>query len=327
MTSLWLANVNILNLVIAVAITFAVCEESNLRRRYMKKQLVQTKDVNAEWKQSVGWDKLNPDQRIALLESEGMFDVHVLDDPPAYELMPNQIDYTQKKLMTRINSKIANFASQIGINGFIKKGQFAIKEFKNIETWQNLKTGAIITCNHFSPNDTFVMQKAFKASRQKKLFRVINEANYTNPPMLKFFMKNCDVLPLSSNGQTMRKFLRAVDELLARKNHILIYPEQCLWLNYRKPRPLKDGAFSFAVKNNVPVLPIFITMSDAINKKGEPMPEYTVHVLDPIYPSAELDKRKNIEYMREANYNAWVKVYENVYGEKLKYNTKTDAEG
>ena len=46
---------------------------------------------------------------------------------------------------------------------------------------------------------------------------------------------------------------------------ILIYPEQSMWYNYRKPKPLKVGAFSFAVKNNVPVLPIFITCEDTEN--------------------------------------------------------------
>ena len=127
-----------------------------------KKQLANVVDEYAEWKQNVGWDKLNADQRIALLENEGMFDVHVNDDPPAYELLPDQIDYTQKKLISKIKSKIANFAAQIGINGFIKKGWFSIKEVKGLENWKNLKTGAILTCNHFSPNDSFVMQKLLR---------------------------------------------------------------------------------------------------------------------------------------------------------------------
>jgi len=278
---------------------------------------------NSDWKQKVGWDTLSIPDRMELLESNGIFDIDIFDDPPAPELLPDQIDYTQKKLSTKIKSKIANWASHIGINHFIKKGQFSIKEIIGIENWRNIKSGAIITCNHFSPQDTFVMQKTFKASKQKKLFRVIREGNYTNPPMLKFFMRNCDVLPLSSNGQTMRYFLRAVDTILERGQHILIYPEQALWPNYKKPRPLKDGAFKFAVKNNVPVLPIFITMADSVNKKGDPMPLYTVHILEAIYPDMNLDRKARIQDMLDKNYSAWVKVYEQVYGEKLVYSIKT----
>ena len=148
------------------------------------------------------------------------------------------------------------------------------------------------------------------------------EGNYTNPPMLKFFMRNCDVLPLSSNGKTMKKFLRAVDEILGRGDNILVYPEQAMWINYRKPRPLKEGAFRFAAKNNVPVVPMFITTEDSTNKKGEPMPVYTMHILEPIYPKQELSVRENTEYMKNLNYEMWVKLYEEVYGEKLEYLTK-----
>lgn len=293
----------------------------------MSKQIIQIPDKNIEWKNEVGWTNLSTEERIQLLESVGKFDVDVWDDPPTYQLLPNEIDYEQKNIMTKIKSKIANWVAQIGINGFIKKGMFAIKEIKGIENWQNVKSGAILTCNHFSPVDSFIMQKVLKASKKKKMFRIIREGNYTNPPTLKFFMRNCDVLPLSSNTQTMKKFLRAVDNILARGDNILIYPEESLWPDYRKPKPLKDGGFRFATKNNVPVVPIFITMENCefYNKKtkqNQPMLEYTVHILNPIYPKQELSKAENIEYMKKANYDAWVKVYEDFYGEKLTYLTK-----
>ena len=287
-----------------------------------ERKIVEKVDQYAEWKKEVGWEQMNPFERIALLESKGMFDLDVLDDPVTYELKPNEIDYTQKKLITKLKSKIANTVSHIGINHFIKKGAFAIKDIKNLENWQKVKTGSIITCNHFSPDDSFVTQKVLKASKKKKLYRVVLEGNYTNPPMLKFFMRNCDVLPLSSNLETMRKFLNAIDEILGRGDNILIYPEQSMWLNYRKPRPLKDGAFKFAVKNNVPVVPMFISAEESTNKKGEPMPLYTVHVFDPIYPDPNLDRKANIEMMKGKNYQLWCDKYEEVYGEKVEYNTK-----
>ncbi|MBQ7881072.1 MAG: 1-acyl-sn-glycerol-3-phosphate acyltransferase [Clostridia bacterium] len=283
-------------------------------------------DENAEWKKSVGWDKLTPDERVELMEREGIFDIDAGDDPPTYELLPDQIDYEHKKLSSKFKSWVANWAAQIGINGFIKKGMFSIKEVKGIENWQKLTTGAIITCNHFSPTDSFIMQKISKRIKKKKLFRIIREGNYTNPPVLKFFMRNCDVLPLSSNMQTMRKLLRAVDNILKRGDDILIYPEESLWPNYRKPKPLKDGAFKFATKNNVPVLPIFITMEDSefYNKKtktAQPILAHTVHILEPIYPNAELSRAENVEYMKNKNYDMWVKVYEDFYGKKLEYTT------
>lgn len=294
-----------------------------------KEKIIVNDDENIEWKKSVNWDNLSTEQRMELLENEGKFDIDVLDDPITYQLMPDEIDYEQKRLWTKIKSKIANFVSHIGIKGFMKKGMFSIKEIKGIENWNNLKTGAILTCNHFGATDSFITQTVLKKSKKKKLFRVVREGNYTNPPVLKFFMRNCGVLPLSSNMQTMKKFLRAIDNILGRGDYILIYPEESLWPNYRKPKPLKDGAYKFAVKNNVPVLPIFITMEDGefYNKKtkqNQPILEHTVHILTPIYPKAGLSKVENIEYMKNTNYDMWVSVYEDFYGKKLEYTTKKD---
>lgn len=45
-------------------------------------------------------------------------------------------------------------------------------------------------------------------------------------------------------------------------------------------------SFTFAARNNKPVLPVFITMSDSdvIDADGFYVQEYTVHFCEPIYP-------------------------------------------
>ena len=137
-------------------------------------------------------------------------------------------------------------------------------------------------------------------------------------------MRNCGVLPLSSNMKTMKKFLRAVDNILQRGDNIVIYPEEAMWIDYRKPRPLKDGAFRFASKNNVPVVPMFITFEDGEfydkkSKQNKLMPLYTVHILPAIEPNSQLSLKENIENMKNLNYDAWCNIYEQVYGEKVEY--------
>ena len=57
--------------------------------------------------------------------------------------------------------------------------------------------------------------------------------------------------------------MKAADTILKRGDFILIYPEQSLWWNYEKPKPLKNGAYKIASRSNVPVIPIFITMKDS----------------------------------------------------------------
>ena len=79
---------------------------------------------------------------------------------------------------------------------------------------------------------------------QRKLYKVIREGNYTNfPGFFGFIFKYCNTLPLSSVKETMKKFLKACEELLSRGDYILIYPEQSMWWNYRKPKPLKPARF------------------------------------------------------------------------------------
>lgn len=192
---------------------------------------------------------------------------------------------------------------------------------------QNLESGAVITCNHFNPFDSFSIERVFRSSGQaktKKLYKVIREGNYTNfPGLYGFFFRNCDTLPLSSNKRTMIEFMKAVDIILQRGDFILIYPEQSLWWNYKKPKPLKNGAFKFATRNNVPVIPIFITMQDSniIGEDGFFVQEYIINIEKPIYPNEKLSERENTTIMRDRNYEIWKNIYEDFYKVPLQYTT------
>ena len=275
-------------------------------------------------------EKLDLIRKIEELERLGEFDKDVLPDPPTIELKPEKIDYLRKNPINRLKMGFANFCARKLISKLVKSKALVVKEIKGAENFLKVgKSGAILTCNHFSPNDSFLMQLGLEAGckynkHKKRMFKVIREGNYTNPPVFKFFMQNCNTLPLSQNSQTMRKFMRAVNELLARGDYVLIYPEESLWPDYRKPKPLKPGAYRFAVKNNVPVIPFFITMEDGerIGPDGFPIQEYTIHILPPIYANQDLSDKEQIEDMKNRNYQAWVKVYEDFYGKKLEYITE-----
>ena len=51
--------------------------------------------------------KLELLRRIAELEKQQLWHVDVEDDPETYPLMPNQVDYLNEKLSSRIKTKIA----------------------------------------------------------------------------------------------------------------------------------------------------------------------------------------------------------------------------
>jgi len=87
---------------------------------------------------------------------------------------------------------------------------------------------------------------------------------------------------------------------------------------------LKKGAYQFAVKNNVPVLPCFITMkdSDIMGEDGFFVQEYTVHICAPIYPDETLGRRERVEKMMSDNAEIWKNIYETEYDIPLFYTTE-----
>lgn len=281
-------------------------------------------------------------KKIEKYEREGRFDEDVEDDPPSRMIMPDEIDYLRKSPIAKIKTKIAHEKAKIFLKTILNKKIMIIKDIKGVENWANLDTGAIITCNHFNAFDSFAIQEAYHASKKwpkSKFYRVIREGNYTSfPGFFGELMRHFYTLPLSSNMKTMVKFTEATNTLLKQGNFVLFYPEQAMWWNYRKPRPLKPGAYKFAVRNNVPVLPCFITMKDSdilgedlrreikdfdIDENFLPdgyfVQEYTIHIGKPIYPDASLTPRENMEYMAKKNFKVWKEIYEKEYGMPLTY--------
>ncbi len=269
-------------------------------------------------------ERLKVLEKIARYEREGRFDEDVEEDPPGRELLPHEVDYLGRKISTKIKTKITFMVARVYLNDLLKKKQLVIKDMIGLDNYKNLRSGAVITCNHFGAIDSFIMQMAYEAAghKKRKLYRVIREGNFTSfPGFYGMLMRNCNTFPLSSNMKTMEKFMRSLDIVLQKGNFMLIYPEQSMWWNYRKPKPLKKGAFDFAVRNHVPVLPCFVTMedSDVIDNDGFFAQHYTIHISEPIYPVNSMNRRQNIEYMMKKNYEEWKRIYEETYGEELVY--------
>ena len=267
--------------------------------------------------------KLELLRRIAELERQQLWHLDVEDDPETFPLMPDQVDYLNEKLINKIKNKIANIAGSRFFDRMIENRQLIIKEVVGIENFIAVKGGKIVTCNHFSVCDNYAVWVALREFMDgKMLYKVIREGNYTNPPKpFGLFMRHCNTLPLSSQLATMKKFLHAVRVLLARGETILIYPEQSMWWNYRKPKPMQDGAFTLAVRNKTPIVPIFITMedSDVPDGDGFAVQAYTIHILPAIYPDETLPSPEAKEKMKKENYEGWVRVYEDFYKMPLVY--------
>lgn len=269
--------------------------------------------------------------KIEQFEREGRFDEDVETDPPGRMLMPDEIEYVRKTKAEKLKTKFAFKMAHKFVDELIADKKLIIKEIKGVENFHALESGAIITCNHFNAYDSFAIQLAYEAAQQpqRNFWRVIREGNYTSfPGFYGFLMRHCNTLPLSSNIDTMKKFFAAVDELVKNGDYVLFYPEQSMWWNYRKPKPLKRGAYLYAARSGAPVLPCFITMqdSDVMGEDGFYVQEYTIHISPPILPKQGLNHRNQAEYMMKKNYEVWKQIYESVYHIPLSYTTQDNKE-
>ena len=78
-----------------------------------------------------------------------------------------------------------------------------------------------------------------------------------------------------------------------------------MWLDYPYARPLMPGAYHYATKLNIPILPLFVTFKK--NEIGDTI--YTINVGKPLYPNQELSLSENKETMMQKDYTFKRSVY------------------
>lgn len=251
----------------------------------------------------------------------------VLTDEQRDEIIA-KFDNLKEKLQNKTKAYIARYIADI-----ITEKINMDTEIIGFEKIKNIDGGAIITSNHFSKVDnTIIRYLLHRIGRGKHFYIIVQETNILMPGSLGWLLRNCYTMPLSKNAEYMTKnFAPALEKLLKQNEYVLIYPEEEMWFNYRKPRPLKIGAYHYAAKFNVPVIPCFIEIreKETVNSSGFYDLKYKLHILDPIYPDTNLGLKACKEKMRNIDYEQRVQAYERIYGKKLssEFNPQEDIAG
>ncbi len=182
--------------------------------------------------------------------------------------------------------------------------------------------GFIITSNHFNPLDNLCIKKLIKKQYDKLPYIVIQATNLAAGGVIGELFNYLDHIPICKSASYIRgEFLEHMREVLGSGAPVLIYPEEEMWFNYRKPRPSKRGAFHFAAELNVPVVPCFVEILDTARADNDEFfeSEYVVHVLEPLVPDAAKSVRANSIEMAARDYELKKAAYEKAYGKKLDY--------
>lgn len=224
----------------------------------------------------------------------------------------------RKRLTFKLKTAIAVTMAQIATRMINKNTEIVGLE----KIPQNLG-GVLITSNHFSPVENTVIRHLTNTLGRRRLNIISQTTNFAMPGVIGFLMNYADTIPISTEPRYLaRDFLSVLKEkLVLRKEAVLLYPEQEMWFNYRKPRPPKGGAYFFAAKLNVPIISCFVEIVDT-PKDDTPefrQVKYILHVLDVLLPDAEKSVRENTEILSERDYALKKACYETVYGKKLTY--------
>ena len=243
-----------------------------------------------------------------------LFDPVITDEDVKRVIEP--FDTARRKLKSKI---LSFFARKIAEKETKKRN--AITKIIGIENALAVNGGAIITQNHFNILDNTVARLlALECEKGKNFHIVIQETNAFMKGYFGFLMRNCNTLPVSRSASYMAKNLKpTIKSILDGEGFILIYPEQEMWFNYKKPRDLRDGAYHYAAEFGVPIIPTFVTMenSEELGDDGFYKQQYTLHVMRPIYPDKELSVRENREMMKAADMAAKRACYEEFYKTNL----------
>ena len=174
------------------------------------------------------------------------------------------------------------------------------------------KSGAICVSNHFNYLDTLFVRAACGHYRSFHTMAPFNNKKGFGGHVI----RHGGMLPFSANTAAMKNLLHEMDRLLKKGKIVNFYAEQAMWLNYQKPRPMKDGAFHYAIKYGVPVLPVFCTFERTERGKAHKL---RIRVLPALYADESLPRPKKTADLKNRAEQAWKTCYESAYGIPLEY--------
>ena len=200
-------------------------------------------------------------------------------------------------------------------------------EIVGAEKLPDITRGAIITSNHFGPLENTVIrrmvQKNYSRVFKKRLYIVSQVTNFAMPGVIGYLMNYADTVPMSTDFRYLTgDFVNVLRDITDKNGVILIYPEQEMWFNYKKPRPSKRGAYHFAAKLGVPLISCFVEMIDTEKPEKDPdflKVKYRLHILDTLYPDPSAPAKDESVRMCRLDYELKKEAYEVAYGKKLEY--------
>lgn len=173
------------------------------------------------------------------------------------------------------------------------------------------KSGAIIISNHVALLDELMIKQAVFSH----IYYVAGSHN-NKKSFAGYTLKILGLMPLSNLFSNQKNLNKAIETHLADKKYVYVAPEQAMWRGYKKLRPFKNGAFYYAVKNDVPVIPMVALIKDPngwdklVGRKFR----VTLEILPPQFINKSLPQKEAIEELNNRCHTVLVKRMNEFYG-------------
>ncbi|MBP1588018.1 MAG: 1-acyl-sn-glycerol-3-phosphate acyltransferase [Clostridia bacterium] len=215
------------------------------------------------------------------------------------------------------------YASFIVVLGLKVRGRDNLKKHR-----KELKnTGFVTVSNHVHRLDYMAVQMNMEP-RQMRILAWDKNMRGEN----KFIIRYTGGIPVPVNDfRATAAMAKAVREYLKAGGVLHVDAEGSMWEYYMPIRPFKPGAFYFAVKANVPVLPFAFSYRErkGIQKLLYRKGLFTLNIGEPLYPDktlpqSEAIKKLTVETHREVCRLAGIDPDENIYPPIFNNNRRVD---
>ena len=194
--------------------------------------------------------------------------------------LKDNYDYFGKKWYFRLFTPIAVFFIKIFVRflwapimwGFRVKNKKTLKPLK--------KKGHVFVSNHLHPFDAFLTGTVLFP---KRAYYTMLQSNLGIPVVGKI-MRFLGGAPIPVNRAHLLEFQKQMNDALARKAFVGVYPESALKPYHSGIRNFKKGAFRFALDSNVDIIPMVFILKKptGIYKLFKRKPLLHLHIL-PVY--------------------------------------------
>lgn len=221
-------------------------------------------------------------------------DIIELWEPLKFDIDTNY-QYVPKGKMFLLCSNILYYGIAFPILKIVTKLVYDLK-IEGKENIRDLKGGAVSVSNHVLFLDCAMVGLA---CGRKRIYYTTREGSF-KIPFVRKLIKLLRALPIPTKIENKKYFMDAIRNILKEGNVVHFYPEAALWPYYDRIRNFKNGAFSFAIKNEVPIIPMIFKFREpvGIRKIFKKKKDVTLIILEPVQGQSN-ESKESIQNLKQ----------------------------